>query len=127
MKDWSVKKLYQTIPNNLIKFAEKYNIVAEQIDDNTFKLYTKNFMCDSWLAIFEEDMLELKHLNKCGQKMNYHVQKRLPKNKWKKIFRIITQHNNYRINKKYMFEMDKIDKKLREYERNFNERNKRKI
>ena len=81
----------------IIKCAPNYKIKAEYINENVIRLYTVDYLCDSWLVEFSEDGLELKHINKSNKfyKLTYHTQKIYPYCKWKQILKTITSHNDY--------------------------------
>ena len=51
----------------IINCAPNYKIKAEYINENVIRLYTVDYLCDSWLVEFSEDGLELKHINKSNK------------------------------------------------------------
>lgn len=101
----------------IIQCAPNYKIKAEYINENIIRLYTVDFLCDSWLVEFTEDGLELKHINKSNtfHKLTYHTQKIYPYNKWKRILKTITSHNEYVIKTKRNFRQNKVERILEQY------------
>lgn len=101
----------------IVNCAPKYKIQAEYINDNTIRLHTIDFLCDSWLVILTEDGLELKHINKSNtfHKLTYHTQKIYPYNKWRCILKTITSHNEYVIKIKRNFRQNNVERILNKY------------
>ncbi|MFR2314853.1 hypothetical protein [Terrisporobacter sp.] len=112
---------------NIKENAYIYGMKADYINKNTLRLYSINFLYDSWLVEYTEFGLELKHINKSNknQKLSYHTQKIYPPYKWKKIFRTITKHNDYVINIKRNFRQNKVEQLLENYTNERNEKNGR--
>lgn len=77
--------------------AERYELVADYVNDDTLKLYSPKFYFDSWLIKETEDEIELWHQSKaCGIKnISYHLQKAVPKHKKIWVLQRIKSHNRY--------------------------------
>ncbi|MCI9069954.1 MAG: hypothetical protein HFJ13_07995 [Clostridium sp.] len=77
--------------------SEKYELVAEYLNNNTLKVYSPKYLFDSWLIVESEDAIELWHQSKSykNRNLSYHLQKSLPK--YNKIWALqrIKSHNRY--------------------------------
>lgn len=77
--------------------AERYELVADYVNDDILKVYSPKFYFDSWLIKETEDEIELWHQSKaCGIKnITYHLQKAVPKYKKIWVLQRIKSHNRY--------------------------------
>ena len=77
--------------------AERYELVADYVNEDTLKVYSPKYYFDSWLIKETEFEIELWHQSKaCGIKnISYHLQKAVPKYKKIWVLQRIKSHNRY--------------------------------
>lgn len=77
--------------------AERYDLIADYVNEDTLKVYSPKFFFDSWLIKETEEEIELWHLSKaCNIKnVTYHLQKAIPKHKKIWALQRIKAHNRY--------------------------------
>lgn len=77
--------------------AEKYELVAEYVNEDTLKVYSPKFFFDSWLVKETKEEIELWHLSKASSIKNvtYHLQIAVPKKKKIWVLQRIKVHNRY--------------------------------
>ena len=77
--------------------AERYELVADYVNEDTLKVYSPKCYFDSWLIKETEFEIELWHQSKaCGIKnISYHLQKAVPKYKKIWVLQRIKSHNRY--------------------------------
>lgn len=95
----------------LRKRADRYELVAEYINEDTLKIYSPKFNFDSWLIKETEEEVELWHQSKANgiKGISYHLQKAVPKNKKIWLLQRIKSHNKYvAFNKNKINIVDKI-------------------
>lgn len=92
--------------------AEKYELVADYLNNNTLKVYSPKFGFDSWLIKETEKEIELWHQSKAHNIKNvtYHLQKAVPKYKKIWVLQRIKSHNRYVAFDKYKVNI--VDKLL---------------
>lgn len=77
--------------------AERYDLIADYVNENTLKVYSPKFYFDNWLIKETEEGIELWHLNKKAniKKCTYHLQKIFDKRNKIRVLQKIESHNNY--------------------------------
>lgn len=77
--------------------AERYELIADYVNEDTLKVYSPKYYFDSWLIKETEFEIELWHQSKaCGMKnISYHLQKAVPKYKKIWVLQRIKSHNRY--------------------------------
>lgn len=77
--------------------AERYELVANYVNNDTLKVYSPKFYFDSWLIKETEDEIELWHQSKARgiKNMSYHLQKAVPRHKKIWVLQRIKSHNKY--------------------------------
>lgn len=77
--------------------ANRYELIADYVNDYTLKVYSPKYYFDSWLIIETEDSIELWHQSKTFgiKNVTYHLQKSVPKSKKIWTLQRIKSHNIY--------------------------------
>ena len=77
--------------------AERYELIADYVNEDTLKVYSPKYYFDSWLIKETEFEIELWHQSKAYGKKNisYHLQKAVPKYKNIWVLQRIQSHNRY--------------------------------
>ncbi|MEG0908742.1 MAG: hypothetical protein RSH78_00065 [Bacilli bacterium] len=107
-----LKKIY--------RYAHKYGLEVEFVNEDMLKLYSKKYDFDSWLICCENGKLQLLHKNRYGSDKNkcrYHLQKEVKTHNWKWLLQKIKDHNNYTVKYKWAKNTNMVDKILGEYNR----------
>lgn len=97
--------------------AERYDLIAEYLNEYTLKLYSPKFYFDSWMIIETDTEIELWHMSKgCGlKKCSYHLQKAFPKRLKLRALEKIKSHNNYVAFYKKSKKINMVDRVLSTY------------
>lgn len=99
------------------KYAYRFKMKANRLDENTIKLHSPKYAFDSWLVVLEGKKLKLLHLSKkyFNQKCSYHLQREVSKNNWIWILESIHSHNKYTISRKWNARENMVDRVMRRY------------
>lgn len=111
----SLKKIYDN--------SHKYGICSEYIANDTLRLYTKNYIYDTWLLEKRNDFLILKHskpTRKNNHKNIYHFQRKIKDKKWYFVLDTIKNHNHFEIYKKNNSNLKRIEYVMRQYRKYHN-------
>ena len=105
------------VTHKIEKYAHRYNIQADRIDENTVKLYSPKYDFDSWLVVLEDNRLRLLHLSKrlFSNKCSYHLQKEMSIRNWIWVLERVNSHNKYRITRKWNARENLVDRVMRNY------------
>lgn len=110
------------VVESIIKKAPSYGLVAEKLNHNTVKLYSKKYLFDSWLIKVYETKVELLHANKKrnGGKCSYHKQNSFKIQNYTWALRKIKDHNTFTINKKHYKRTNWVDDVLKRHNERIN-------
>lgn len=107
------KKILSKIKDKCCKF----DLVAEEVNDDTLKVYSTKYVFDTWLIRIENDRVCLYHSSKKynNRKCNYHLQNSYKLKNWYWSIQQINSHNNYVIHKKHYRRTNWVDDVLRKH------------
>lgn len=94
--------------------ANRYDLVAEYLSEDTLKVYSPKFFFDSWLIKETDEEMELWHMSKKNnlKKCSYHLQSTHPKSNKIRVLQKIKEHNNYVAFRKGKYRMNLVDRVL---------------
>lgn len=105
------------VTHKIEKYAHRYNIQANRLNEHTVKLHSPKYAFDSWLVVLEGDKLRLLHLSKkrFNQKCSYHLQREICARNWVWILESVNSHNKYTITRKWNARENLVDRVMRSY------------
>ena len=101
------------------KYAYRFKIQANRLDENTIKLHSPRYAFDSWLVVLEGEKLRLLHMSKkyCNKKCSYHLQREICKHNWIWILENVNSHNKYTVTRKWNARENMVDRVMRNYKK----------
>ena len=105
------------VTHKIEKYAHRYNIQADRIDENTVKLHSPKYAFDSWIVVLEDRKLRLLHLSKrlFSNKCSYHLQRVICIRNWIWILESVNSHNKYTITRKWNARENLVDRVMKNY------------
>lgn len=105
------------VTHKIEKYAHRYNIQADRLDESTIKLHSPKYAFDSWLVVLEDKKLRLLHLSKkrFNKKCNYHIQREICARNWIWILESVNSHNKYTVTRKWNARENMVDRVMRRY------------
>ena len=97
--------------------SARFDLVAEQLNHNTLKVYSTKYVFDTWLIKIEDRKVNLYHNSKKynNKKCSYHLQNSYNLKNWYWSIQQINSHNQFVINKKHYRRTDWVSDVLKRH------------
>ena len=95
----------------------KFDLIAEEVNFYTLKVYSTKYLCDTWLIKVEDGIVNLYHNSKKynNRKCSYHLQNSYSLKKWYWSIQHIDSHNTYVVNRKHYRNTKWVDEVLKRH------------
>lgn len=97
--------------------CDRFDLVAEEVNYNTLKVYSTKYFFDTWLIKIENKKVCLYHSSKKynNRKCNYHLQNSYNLKNWYWSLQQIDSHNKFVINRKHYRRTDWVGDVLKRH------------
>lgn len=107
----------KSILNKIKNKCDRFNLIAEEVNYYTLKVYSSKYVFDSWLIKIEDRRVNLYHNSKKfnNKKCSYHLQKSYNLKNWYWSLQQIDSHNKFVINRKHYRRTNWVDEVLKSH------------